>query len=239
METIILILGVFSSVTLIISALSTGRKRMLIFGLATSVLCLIQFALNQSTLALIIGLIGLVRTGFALLSLKYPIMNTWPFLVMFLGAHTTAFIFTTNWDMFIVMEALPVLGAYLGTLAVFFKRMAVTKSLMIACGAVWLCFQFYSGFYTQMVGEIFTLGANIFALTMILRAEKSGMKDEEFEALDEQVLDALTGSIPVVKIKEALTGSIPVINIPTNTMPIPIISANNISTDTRGIPQIV
>lgn len=235
MEAVILTLGVLSSITLIISALSTGRKRMLIFGMTTTVLCLIQYSLNNSTLALIIGCIGLVRSLFALISLKYPAFNTWPFLVLFLSAHTTAFVLTANWNNFVFVEALPVLGAYLGTLAVFFKRMAITKGLMIACGATWLVYEFSAGFYTQMIGETFTLFANAFALSMVLKAEKAGMKDGEFEALDTALIATVTGSIPVVKarealtgsipiIKESLTGSIPLVNVPTNTMQIPIVA---------------
>lgn len=235
MEAAILILGVFSSITLIISALSTGRKRMLIFSMTTSALCLIQYSLNNSTLALIIGCISLVRSLLALISLRYPKFNTWPFLVMFLSAHTAAFLFTADFNNFVFVNALPVVGAYLGTIAIFFKRMAITKGLMIACGMSWLVYEFSAGFYTQMIGETFTLFANAFALIMILKAEKAGMKDDSFEALDTAIIHAVTGSIPVIKAKEALTGSIPVIkqaftnsipivNVPTNTLMLPVVT---------------
>lgn len=225
MDALILILGLFSSATLIISAISTERKRMLTFGIATSLLCLAQFALNQSLLPLVIGCIGLVRTSFALASLKYPALNTWPFLVVFLAAHTTAFILTTNWDAFVLVEALPVLGAYLGTIAVFFSRMAYTKAFMIASGMVWLTYQFSAGFYTQMIGESFTLVANTFALIMVLRAEDAGIPETDFDKVDAQVIDAITGSIPVIK--EALTGSLPVIKVGTDTLQLPIVAASS------------
>lgn len=233
MEVLILVLGVFSSATLIISAISTERKRMLLFGMATGVLCLIQFTLNQSLLPMIIGCIGLVRSSVALGALRFPVLNTWPFLATFLAAHTAAFVLTTNWDSFVFVEALPVLGAYLGTIAVFFKRMALTKMFFMMSGAVWLVYQFSAGFYTQMIGETFTLIANGFALSMILKAEDEGIKEEDFAQIDAHVIDTLTGSIPAIK--EALTGSIPVVNIATNTLQMPIVSA---APESGTIPRI-
>jgi hypothetical protein len=41
--------------------------------------------------------------------------------------------------------------------------------------------------------------------------------------IDSQVIDALTGSIPVISVREALTGSIPVVKMTTDTKPLPII----------------
>lgn len=196
---------------------------MLLFGMTTSVLCIGQYALSDSILPLVIGSIGLIRSSVALLSLKHPILNTWPFLVVFLLAHTAAFVITTDWAAFMFVQALPVIGAYLGTFAVFFKRMALTKAFFIASGLSWLVYEFHSGFYTQMVGETFTLFANATALFMVLKAEKAGMPEDRFNEIDAKVVGAITGSMPVVKVREALTGSIPVIQVSTNTMPLPVV----------------
>lgn len=223
MDALILLLGVLSSITLIISGLSTDRKRMLLFGITTSALLIVQYSLNHSTVALVVCAIGIVRSLSVLTSLKYPLFRSWPFLAIFLLAQTVAFIFTANWDHFSLADALPVMGAYLGTVAVFSNRMSVTKSLSISSGLVWLAYELTSGFYTQMIGESFTLFANTFALVMIFRAERAGASEEDLKDIDSQVIDALTGSIPVVAVREALTGSIPVVKVTTDTKPLPVI----------------
>lgn len=197
---------------------------MLIFGIATSFLCAVQYSLNHSTVALVICSIGIVRSISALIGLKHPVFNTWPFLVLFLIAQTVAFVLTADWNNFTVISALPVIGAYLGTVAIFFHRMAITKSFMISSGMVWLTYEFSAGFYTQMLGEGFTLFANTFALVMILRAEKAGASEEELKDIDSQVISTLTGSIPVIAVREALTGAIPVIKVTTDTKPMPVVS---------------
>jgi hypothetical protein len=242
MASLILVLGVFSSISLIISALSTDRKKMVLFGMITGLLCAIQYSMNGSTLALIICCFGLVRSLLVLASLKHPVFNSWPFLAVFLAANTVAFLLSTNWDAFTIVQALPLIGSYLGTVAVFFNRMAVTKALMISCGLVWMVYQFSVGLYTQMIGESFTLCANIFALYMVLKAEKAGVSEEVLHDIDAQVIGAITGSIPVIKVKEALTGSIPVIKVTTDTKPLPVISkvsVTNISFPETGNLQQV
>lgn len=196
---------------------------MLLFGIATSALLIVQYSLNHSTVALVVCSIGVIRSISVLTSLKYPVFSTWPFLVVFLLAQTVAFVFTANWNHFTLADALPVMGACLGTIAVFSDRMAVTKSLAISSGLVWLTYELTAGFYTQMIGEGFTLFANSFALVMILRAEKAGVSEEALKDIDSQVIGALTGSIPVIAVREALTGSIPVVKMTTDTKPLPII----------------
>ena len=192
--------------------------------MVTSLLCAIQYSLNSSTVALVICCIGIVRSVSALIGLKHPVFQTWPFLVLFLVAQGTAFVLTANWDNFVFTEALPVIGAFLGTIGVFAHRMAVTKSLMISSGMVWLTYQLSAGFYTQMFGEGFTLFANTFALVMILKAEKAGATEEDLKDIDAQVIEALTGSMPVIAMKEALTGSMPIVRVTTDTKPLPVIS---------------
>jgi hypothetical protein len=224
MAVIILLLGAFSSITLIMSGLSTERKKMLLYGIATSLLCVVMYALSNSPVALVICCIGIVRSLTAVVGLKHPIFNTWPFLVGFLVAQTVAFVLTADWNHFTITSALPVIGAYLGTIAVFAQRMAITKSLMISSGLVWLTYQFSAGFYTQMIGESFTVFANTFALLMVLKAEKAGVTEEGMQEVEAQVIGVMTGSIPIIAVKEALTGSIPVIKVSTDTKPLTIVA---------------
>lgn len=234
MDTLVLVLGVISSISLITSALSTDRKKMVLFGMVTGALCAVQYGLTGSTLALIISCVGLVRSLLVLAALKNPKLNSWPVLAVVLAANTAAFLFSTNWSSFTLIQVLPLVGAYLGTIAIFFTRMAITKALMISCGLVWIVYEFSVGLYTQMIGETFTLCANVFALTMVLKAEKAGASKEALQDIDAQVIGAITGSIPVVKVKEALTGSIPVIKVTTDTKPLPVVK---VAPATRSFPE--
>lgn len=74
-----------------------------------------------------------------------------------------------------------------------------------------------------MIGETFNLLANSYALMMVVKAEKAGATEEELKDIDAQVIGALTGSIPVIAVREAFTGAIPVIKVSMDTKPLPII----------------
>lgn len=182
-----------------------------------------MYALSNSTVALVICSIGVIRSITALIGMKHPVFSTWPFLIVFLSAQTVAFVLTADWNHFVITSALPVIGAYLGTIAVFVQRMALTKILLVASGSIWMLYQFSAGFYTQMIGETFNLLANSYALMMVVKAEKAGATEEELKDIDAQVIGALTGSIPVIAVREALTGAIPVIKVSTDTKPLPVI----------------
>lgn len=186
MEVIISVLGLLSSITYIMCGLATNRLRMLLLGMATNVLCIAMYTLSHSTLALIVCCIGITRTIFVLISLKYPVFGAWPFVAAVLAGYAAAFAFGTDWNNFVLTEVLPVVGAYLGTLAIFFKRMTITKVLMLASGLVWLIYEFTAGFYTQMIGEIFTLLANSFALMMVIKAEQVVVNKKEIQNVDSQ-----------------------------------------------------
>lgn len=176
MEVIILVLGLLSSIAYILCGLATDRLKMLLLGVATNAFCIVMYTLSNSTLALIVCCIGIARTVFILASIKYPIFGAWPFLAAVLASYAAAFVFGTDWNHFVITAMLPVVGAYLGTIAIFFKRMTITKVLMISSGLVWLIYEFTAGFYTQMIGEVFTILASTFALVMVIRAEQAEAK---------------------------------------------------------------
>lgn len=186
MEVIISALGLLSSITYIMCGLATNRLRMLLLGMATNVLCIAMYTLSHSTLALIVCCIGITRTIFVLISLKYSVFGAWPFVAAVLAGYAVAFVVGTDWNNFVFAEVLPVIGAYLGTLAIFFKRMTITKVLMITSGLVWLIYEFTAGFYTQMIGEVFTLLANAFALIMVMKTEHIVKDKEEVQNIDSQ-----------------------------------------------------
>lgn len=203
------------------------------FGIATSALCAVQYGLNNSTVTFIICCVGVLRSLTALAGMKNPEFNTWHFLVFFLMLSTYAFAFLTDWEKFTFIDALPIMGTYLGTLAVFSKRMWGTKAFYIAGGIVWLTYDFATGYYTQMIGEGFSLFANILALTLIVRATKAGANEDSLKDIDAEVIGALTGSIPIVAVREViLTGSLPIINAEK------IISSSRMLADTIQLPII-
>lgn len=229
MNYLIISLGILSSVALVMSGLSTQRKRMLIFSIITSVLTGVQYSLTGSTFALLVCAIGVIRGFTALAALKKPVFGRWYFLVFFLLTVTTLFIITADWDTLTFMDMLPLLGSYIGTAALFFKRMTHTKILLIICGGVWLTYEFHAGIYGQMIGESFTIIANIIALTSLMLAARRGVPENEVENIDTHIIDVITTSIPVIQDKirttsipiiQTITESMPIIKMPTASIPI-------------------
>jgi hypothetical protein len=210
MNPLIIFIGILSSLLLVISGLSTQRKRMLMFATGTSALVAVQYLMAHSTLALVICFIGIIRNIVAIMAERYPILDKWFFLAGFLAAHTVAFLLTAKWDDFHIINMFPLFGAYVGTVAVFFKRMAITKAMMIACGAIWLSYEFHSGIYGQMVGESFTLVANSIAFITLLVAARKGIPESAVDNVDTHLIETITSSLPVVQ-EKIRTRAIPVI----------------------------
>ena len=221
--TIVLILGVLASTTLIISALSVHRMRLLTFSIFTTSLVAVQLVFNGSAIStILICMIGLVRTTMLILAeKKFTWMNHWMVLAMFIALYSSAFIFTTDFQKVNWYQWLPFIGSIIGTVSLFFLDMAATKTLAMFAGSSWTTFYIFSGMTTQLIGEFFTIGANAIALIMILSARRAGIPESAIRDVDDRLADALTGGISVV------TGSIkihtksnPIIN--TNTRPIPV-----------------
>ena len=150
---------------------------------------------------------------------KYPWMNHWYSLVVFLTLYASAFVFTTNFQTIQWYHWLPFFGSFVGTIAIFITNMAVTKSMSMGAGTLWSGYYMFAGMSTQLIGEFFTIGANTLALVMIIRARRAGIADADIRDVDDRLAEALTGSIQVV------TGSIKTIT-----------QSNPVSTKTRPIP---
>ena len=192
---------------------------MLIFAVATSALCVVQYSLTGSILALIICFIGIFRNLTALAAIKWPIFHSWMFLVFFLLMNTGAFFVTAKWDAFNAIDTLPLIGSYLGTVAIFFSKMTITKSFMIACGATWLFYEYHAGIYGQMVGETFTLVANVVALATLMSASRRGVAEQDVDNVDTQIIEVITSSIPVIT-EKVRTATIPVMTVATASIPV-------------------
>jgi len=236
MNSLVILIGILSSLLLVISGLSTQRRRMLLFATGTSVLVAAQYMMTNSTLALIICFIGIVRNIVAIAAERYPILDKWFFLVGFLVAHTAAFLFTAKWDDFHIINMLPLFGAYVGTVAVFFKRMSITKALMIVCGGIWLSYELHTGLYGQMVGESFTLVANSIALVTLLVAARNGIPETAVDNVDTHLIETITSSIPVVQ-EKIRTKAIPVIRQVTESISTVTTSVNTITSPNRVIRE--
>lgn len=150
----------------------------------------------DSKVALIMCLISFVRTLFALIGMNRAGFNGLPLLIIFLMVNTAVFVWGTNWNTFHPVEVLTIVGAYATTIAFFFRRMAVTKVFVIAGCLMWLIYEFSVGVYSQMIGEGFTIFANVLALVLIVRALKAGEKEEGLKDIDAQVIRMITRFIP-------------------------------------------
>lgn len=216
MSVLIIALGVVSSATLVLSGLSTQRHRMLIFAGITSAIVAVQYSLTGALAALAICVIGLLRNFTALAALKHSFLNSGWVLASFLILQTAAFSLTTNWGGNVqIVDFLPLIGAYVGTIALFFKRMMVTKVFMIACGGLWMAYEFHTGLYGQMIGETFTLVANIVAFIVLFRASEAGIPETQVDNVDTKILDVITSSIPVIHPESS--------RVPTQTIPIQVV----------------
>lgn len=209
-QIIVLLLGITSSVTLIISALSVHKQRLLIFGIITGVIVSFQYGLVGAYAGLVVQAIGIIRTLMVVGSVKRPWMNHIAFVPAFIILHTIAWSLVTDWSAFSWVNVIPLLGGWGGTIAVYFKEVINIKALLILLGAMWLFYEFNNQMYSQMIGEGLNLIANSVAFVTLFIALKKGIPEEAIEDLDTQLIETITSSIPVIRdnVEKALTGSI-------------------------------
>lgn len=201
---------------MILSSIAIRRPRLLLFSLITSALCVVQYGMTGAIIGMAICIVGVARNSVLLLGTKYPILNHWSVLVGFLLASIGSFAILNDWSNPTLVEALPVIGAVTGTIAVFFMNVRYTKIGLIITGAIWLVYEFHNSLYGQMAGEILTMIGNTIALAVLISADRKGIKEEEIETIEEQIGKAITTSIPVI------TGRIQIIQ-DTLTRPIAIV----------------
>jgi len=211
---LVILIGIASSITLMISALSVHRKRLIIFAMVTSSLVGLQYGLTGTLVGLGACLIGITRSSMVLGSFNKPWLNHWLFIPVFMGLHVVSFSLFTDWSQMSVVTFVPLVAAWLGVISVFFKKVHFIKVFVIAAGSLWFVYEWQSGVYGQMVGEAANIIFNIVALTILLKAEAKGISENDVEDVDTQVIRTITSSIPVIKahVEKELTGSIRVIS---------------------------
>lgn len=191
---LVILLGIASSIALVVSALSVHRKRLLTFGIINGMIVATQYGLVGSWVGLTTLAIGLVWTVMMLFSIKHEWLNHKMFIPLFMVFHLAAFLSLTDWSHFTWVNILPLLGGWGGIIAIFFKEMIYTKSLLIALGVMWLVYELHNSMFTQMIGESLNMVANIVALTTLLVALKRGIPESQIT----DVIDTITTSVPVI-----------------------------------------
>jgi hypothetical protein len=199
-NSIVLVLGVISSITLIISALSVHRARLLTFSAVTTALVIAQLVISRDPLStILICAIGVVQMSILLLAEKrFPRLNHWSVLSVFLATYAATFAFSADFGTMNWYEWLPLLGSFAGTIGVFITKMGITKSLATSSAVIWAGYYLFAGMNTQLIGQSFTIAANAVALAMIIKASRNGIPVDAIRDIDDRLAEALTGSIRVV-----------------------------------------
>jgi hypothetical protein len=224
-EILVMLLGIASSITLIISALSTHKSRLIVFNILTSSLLIFQFGLTGALVGLGACVISILRSSTVLASSRWVWLNHWLMIPVFIVAHAVMFIFMNNWSNVEFYNFVPVVGSMLSVIALYFSNLIYTKSIYIASGAMWLFYEFSVGSYGHMFGETANILANIVALVFLAKAAKAGAEVQEPA---EEFVKAITTSIPVItsgipKVITSMTGQIPIVKEEkVTTKPIPI-----------------
>jgi hypothetical protein len=220
-DLVVLILGIVSSISMVISAIAIRRPRLLLFAFITSVLCTVQYGMTAAMIGMAICAIGAMRNMWLLIGTKHNKLNHWGFLVAFLALALGAYGLLNDWSNFSMLQALPVLGAVTGTVAVFLQNVRWTKIGLIVTSGLWIVYEYHSALYGQMLGEAFTIVGNAIALAVLVAGSRKGIADENIETVEEQFTKAITTSIPVI------TGKIAQIREDTKTKPLPVINGSH------------
>lgn len=70
-----------------------------------------------------------------------------------------------------------------------------------------------------MVGETFTLVANVVALATLMSASRRGVAEQDVDNVDTQIIEVITSSIPVIT-EKVRTATIPVMTVATASIPV-------------------
>jgi hypothetical protein len=183
------------------------------FAIATTIIVGIQYGLVGSEIGLAACVLGLTRNLLVFSSLKYAWLNHWLFIPIFILLHLAAFIVFTDWNDLTWISFIPLVGGWLGVIAVYFKSVLYTKAIFICVGAMWMIYEFDMELYGQMIGEGLTVIANTFAFFALLSAARRGVPQEQIEDLDTHLIETITTSIPIIRanVENTITSTISII----------------------------
>lgn len=177
-----LIVGLLASTCLVVSSLSLERRRILFLGMVINALNALQYLLLDQPGALAMVGLGFIMSATAFASLKWEQLGTTKILVGFLIAYPTLF-FASGTVVSSLVDVLPLLGMMLATGAFFMRNILVVKSMFLTVGMIWLTFQFFSGAYGGIPGEIITMTGNLVSIAMLVTAYRHGRSLDDVEDL--------------------------------------------------------
>lgn len=208
-EILVIAIGIVSSISLILSALSTRRTKLLMFAIFASSFAGVQFVLAGAAVAGAVIAVSIVRNSLLLLALKkekFRWLDHWAVMIFFMIVASAVWVLVVDWDNFAVLSLVPLVGNLLGSVAVFFRNLIYTKAIFMFGGAMWFVYEFSYGAYGAMLGEAATFVSNSIALVLLIKASMTGK-----EAIDPttEVIKTITTAVPAVT--SAITTAIPVV----------------------------
>ena len=210
MNPALILLGILSSTTLVISALSVHRLRLLLFGIATGVLVSFEYAITGAWTGLFSVAIGLTWTALMALSYRYKMLTSPKLVPVVLAAQIASFIAFTPWgDRMTPVMFVPLLGGLIGVFAVYTKELLYTKGMLMLAGGAWLGYEYTNHVYGQMIGESLNLIANTVALSALTMAKVRGIPRSAMQNLDTQFLETITGAITLPRSYRGVENRLP------------------------------
>lgn len=167
-----LAIGLAGSTAIIISALSTTRSRMLLWSVIALSLFAAQYGILGAHVALMTSSVSLIRNFTFYLSIKRPILGHWSVMLFFVLVIVAGWIWTNDFSNFNPLNLIPLLANLLNSAAVFIKDLRISKAIFLTSGLMWLYYQYSFGAYGLMAGELFTITANIIALTKLIQTHR-------------------------------------------------------------------
>lgn len=198
---ILLILGVLSSASLILSSLSTNKKHVILLGLLASLFYLPQYLMVGSTTSFVYMIIGMIRSTTVYLSMSKPILQHWLAPVTFIVAYLTAFYLLTDFAHTTFTTWLPLIAVITATIGIFMNDILVMKSILLTSSLSWIIFETANHMYTAAIGESLSFVSTIIAMTIIVKERAKGISDENITNPSTEILHTLTGAIPILETK--------------------------------------
>jgi hypothetical protein len=168
--TISLLLGFLGSVLFIVSCFSIHRKRILVFGMAASIVLIVGYAAKSDITAAAMVICALSRNVLFLIEGAFSHPRFTRRTVGFIMLPTVAIIWlATEWNGFQLVSLLILLGPLLLTVGFILPSVSGLKVFTIFNGISWLTYEFLTGAYTVMLGEFVGLCMAILALYRLSR----------------------------------------------------------------------
>lgn len=173
MDILALILGLIASAFVVTLSLAKNQRTIALISIVLSGVLVSQYlVLDQlvaavlSGMSLLYGLLVLSTLGRADSFSKA--VNSKPAKIVLLSGYTLAFILLNGglgWN----LQLLAYFGSVLMVAVMMFDHIWATKAILLAAGVCWTIFQFQTGAYGNLVGQVFYFGGLMFSSWKLLR----------------------------------------------------------------------